>query len=79
MDAEVLTEIGLAIKQGSPFAHTLVVTHCNGAQGYLPPKHLYKEGGYEIDTSPFAPGAGEIAVKEALNLLYELAGSESSQ
>jgi len=79
MDAEVLTEIGLAIKQGSPFAHTLIVTHCNGAQGYLPPKHLYKEGGYEIDTSPFAPGAGEIAVKEALNLLYELAGSESSQ
>ncbi len=79
IDAEVLTEVGLAIKQGSPFAHTLIVTHCNGAQGYLPPKHLYKEGGYEIDTSPFAPGAGEIAVKEALNLLYDLAGSQSPQ
>ncbi len=79
IDAEVLTEVGLAIKQGSPFAHTFIVTHCNGAQGYLPPQHLYKEGGYEIETSPFAPGAGEIAVKEALGLLYELAGSQSQQ
>jgi hypothetical protein len=79
MDAEVLTEVGLAIKQGSPFSHTFIVTHCNGAQGYLPPKHLYKEGGYEINTSPFAPGAGEIAVKEALNLLYELAMAESRE
>ncbi len=72
ISAEVLTGVGQAIKRGSPFAHTLIVTHCGGAQGYLPPTELYKEGGYEIETSPFAPGAAETAVREVLRLLYEL-------
>jgi neutral ceramidase len=72
MSAEVLTEVGQAIKRGSPFAHTMIVTHCGGAQGYLPPTGLYKEGGYEIETSPFAPGAAEATVREALRMLYEL-------
>jgi hypothetical protein len=72
INAEVLTEVGLAIRHGSPFQHTFIITHCNGAAGYLPPRHLYKEGGYEITTSPFAPGAAEAVVKEALAMLYGL-------
>ena len=72
INAEVLTAVGQAIKRGSPFAHTMIVTHCGGAQGYLSPTELYKEGGYEIETSPFAPGAAETVVREALRLLYEL-------
>jgi len=42
---EVLTEIGMAIKAASPYKHTFVITHCNGAAGYLPPEYLYIEGG----------------------------------
>lgn len=72
MSAEVLTEVGWAIKRGSPFDRTMIVTHCNGARGYLPPAHRYKEGGYEIETSPYAPGAADRAVKEALRLLHDL-------
>jgi hypothetical protein len=72
ISAEVLTAIGLRIKEGSPFPYTWVITHCNGASGYLPPLELYKEGGYEIETSPFAPGAAEVVAKEALMLLYSL-------
>jgi len=68
---EMFTELDLAIKAGSPFKHTFVITHCNGASGYLPPQHLYKEGGYEIYSSPFAPQAADMVVKQALKMLFE--------
>ncbi|MHC4112410.1 MAG: neutral/alkaline non-lysosomal ceramidase N-terminal domain-containing protein [Planctomycetota bacterium] len=69
---EVLVEIGRAIKDASPFKHTFVITHCNGAASYLVPEHLYIEGGYEVTSSPFAPQAAEIVVKEAVRMLHEL-------
>ena len=69
---ELLTELGMAIKEGSPFAHTFVISHCNGKAGYLPPKHLYGEGGYEIDRTGFGPEAGDLLVKEALETLNRL-------
>jgi neutral ceramidase len=72
LGAEVLTEIGMSIKAGSPFKHTFVITHCNGAVGYLPPEHLYVEGGYEIKSSPFAPQAAERVVRRAVAMLHEL-------
>jgi hypothetical protein len=69
---EVLTEIGMAIKAASPYKHTFVITHCNGAAGYLAPEHLHIEGGYEIRSSPFAPQAAELVVKRAVKMLHEL-------
>jgi neutral ceramidase len=69
---EVLTEIGMAIKAASPFEHTFVITHCNGAAGYLAPEHLHVEGGYEIRSSPFAPQAADIVVKQAVKMLHDL-------
>ena len=70
--AEVLTEIGMSIKAASPYKHTFVITHCNGSAGYLPPEHLYIQGGYEIKSSPFAPQAADIVVKQATEMLYGL-------
>jgi hypothetical protein len=72
LGGEVLTEIGMSIKAASPFKYTFVITHCNGEAGYLPPGHLYIEGGYEISSSPFAPKAAEIVVKQAVKMLHEL-------
>ena len=72
LGGEVLTEIGMSIKAASPFKFTFVITHCNGAAGYLPPEHLYVEGGYEISTSPFAPKAADMVVKQAVKMLHEL-------
>jgi hypothetical protein len=69
---EVLTEIGMAIKAASPYKHTFVISHCNGAASYLSPEHLYIEGGYEIRSSPFAPQASDIVVKQAVKMLHEL-------
>ncbi len=72
LGAEVLTEIGMSIKAASPYKHTFVITHCNGASGYIAPEHLYIEGGYEITSSPFSPKAAEIAIKQAVKMLHEL-------
>lgn len=69
---EMLTEIGMTIKAASPYKYTFVVTHCNGASGYLPPKPLYKEAGYEVTSSRFAPDAADMVVKQALKMLYEM-------
>ncbi len=72
LGAEVLTEIGMSIKAASPCRHTFVITHCNGAASYIAPEHLHIEGGYEINSSPFAPHAAEMAVKQAVKMLHEL-------
>jgi len=72
LGGEVLTEIGQAIKAGSPFRHTLVITHCNGAAGYLAPRQLYVEGGYEVQSTRFSPEAAQIVIRESVHMLHEL-------
>jgi hypothetical protein len=72
LGGEVFNEFGMAIKSASPFRNTFVITHCNGAAGYVPTRASYDEGGYEVQSSPFAPGAGEQIVDEATRMLREL-------
>jgi hypothetical protein len=72
LGGEVFNEFGKAIKSASPFRTTFVMTHCNGAAGYMPTRPSYEEGGYEVQSSPFGPGAGEQLVIEVTRLLREL-------
>ena len=72
LGCELLTEIGMAIKAKSPCKYTFLITHCNGAAGYLPPKHLYEEGGYEVRMTGFGPEAEEGLVKGVAGVLEGL-------
>lgn len=72
LGGEVCNEIGAAIKAASPYPCTVVITHCNGAAGYLVPEHYYPEGGYEPETSPFTPAAAAQVIAEVGRLLREL-------
>jgi len=72
LGAEVCTEIGMAIKAGSPCERTFVITHCNGAASYLPTKEMYVQDGYEVKTSPFGPQAADIVIRESIRLLHGL-------
>jgi len=72
LGGEVFTEIGQAIKKTSPFSYTFVLTHCNEAGGYLPTRSSYASGGYEVQNSPFSPGADERLVEEVQRMLAEL-------
>src|SRR5204863_10070996 len=69
---EVFNEIGKVVKENSPFRKTFVLTHCNGAAGYLPTASSYPDGGYEAQSSHFAPGADDVLLRETLSLLAAL-------
>ena len=56
---EVFNEIAKVVKEKSHFRKTFVLTHCNGAAGYLPTASSYPDGGYEVQSSHFAPGMVE--------------------
>lgn len=71
-ECEVSAEIGIAIKAASPFTHTFIATVCHGWGGYLPATRQYSEGGYEVDRSPYAPGAAERLVEEVVRMLGRL-------
>jgi hypothetical protein len=72
LGGEVFNDIGKAIKSASPFPHTFIFTHCNGASGYVPTRASYSAGGYEVTSSSFAPGADERLKEEVVKMLAEL-------
>jgi hypothetical protein len=72
LGGEIFNDLGKAIKATSPFHPTFILTHCNGAAGYFPTQASYPAGGYEVDSSRGAPGAGEKIVEEAVQMLKEL-------
>ena len=74
MPGEPFVEIGLAIKAGSPFAHTLFSGYSNVGGSYIPVANAYPVGGYEVDVTPYRPDAAQAVVNESLTLLRELAG-----
>lgn len=66
-------EMGLAIKQNSPFAFTFVAEQSgNGSISYIPNEKAFPEGSYEVDSARIAPGGGEVLATSASRLLTEL-------
>ena len=41
-------ELGLAIKEASPFEHTIIAELANGSIGYVPTRRAYGEGNYTV-------------------------------
>lgn len=54
---ELFCEISNAIRDRSPFTHTLYLGYTGGTFGYLPTEQEYQAGGYEPATSPFTASA----------------------
>jgi len=68
---EPFAEIGLRIKELSPFGMTLFSGYSNGHYGYLPTAEAYTEGGYEVETSPFRPEAADTLVRHMADYLRQ--------
>ncbi len=75
LPGEVFVELGLAIKEKSPFKHTLIMELTNSHIAYVPTIDAFSGGGYETVNSRLAPGGGELMVESAIKMLGELAGS----
>lgn len=78
LPGEPFVEIGMAIKRGSPFAHTLFSGYSNVGWAYIPTPDAYPLGGYEVEITPFSPAAAGQIVDESLALLHELAGNRAA-
>jgi len=72
VNGEVFNQIGVKIKNASPYTQTFFITHCNGSCGYLVTDEAIPDGGYEVRVSEAYAGA-ETSILEALTaMIYEL-------
>ena len=81
LPGEIFVELGLAIKQDSPFRHTVIAELANGSIGYIPSRRAYPQGNYEVVSARCAAGSGEQLVDAAVRLLraiYAEAHAQSS-
>ncbi|MBM4026622.1 MAG: hypothetical protein FJ280_14655 [Planctomycetes bacterium] len=70
---EVFVEIGLELKEKSPFAQTFTISHANGSYGYLPTVRHHELGGYEtwLGTNNVEIQAAPKIVQSLLTLLQQ--------
>ena len=68
---EMFDTNGMEIKDGSPFAMTFVLTNAGGANAYVPAIGIVQNGGYEVYTTKYVFGTGEMFVGEFLDMLKE--------
>jgi hypothetical protein len=69
---EPFSELGVAIRARSPFAHTLFSGYTSDYFGYLPTDDARPDGGYEVDTTPFAAGSADAVVSASLGMLEQM-------
>ncbi|MDD4107671.1 MAG: neutral/alkaline non-lysosomal ceramidase N-terminal domain-containing protein [Prolixibacteraceae bacterium] len=70
---DAFVELGLAIKQNSPFPYTIVSEQSgNGNISYVPNRKAFPEGGYEAVSARFSPGGGEMLVDAAVRMLIDI-------
>ena len=75
LPGEPFCQIGMGIKEQSPFAITSVFALCNGVVGYVPMPEHFDHGGYEPKTTRgnrLARTAGHTFIKEAVAALASL-------
>jgi hypothetical protein len=77
MPLEPFSRIGAQIRERSPFPYTLFSGYTNGWEGYFPTTDEYTAGGYEVETTPFAPGSEEILLESVEELLHQLKSSRN--
>lgn len=70
--AQEFNEIGIKIKEASPYKYTFVVDHCNASSEYVPTDEAFKLGGYEVMKTRLMPGAEKIIIKNILDMINEL-------
>lgn len=70
VSGELVNEIGMDIKNRSPYSGTIVVTHCNGSSGYICTDKMFSEGGYEVRVTRLMPGVEKPLADKFLELIH---------
>ena len=70
MPGEPFAEIGVEVREASPFAFTMFCGYSDGIGGdYLPITCEYDKGGYEVERTPYGRTADELLTAEIITLL----------
>ncbi len=69
---EPFVELGLEIKEKSPFDFTYIIALTNDDILYIPDGKAYKEGGYEVSVALCGKRSYDIIVKNSLKILNSL-------
>jgi neutral ceramidase len=72
LPSEIFVNLGLSIKAASPFKTTIVIELANDSLAYIPTRHAFDEGSYEVTNSRVVRGTGEQLADAAIRLLKEL-------
>jgi hypothetical protein len=72
LPGEIFVEHGLAIRQASPFPHTIIAELANGSVGYVPDRKAFPQGAYEVVSARTGEGSGEMMVESATRQLIRL-------
>ena len=76
MPGEAFVELGMAVKQASPFETTMMIELANDYRGYIPTEEAFGAGGYETwraKSSYLETGAAPRLVRSAVGQLEKLA------
>lgn len=75
---ELFCEVSNEVRDKSPFEYTFYFGYTNGWLGYLPTKHEWAYGGYEVErVSPFTPASAEDLTDLVLNYFAGKTKNES--
>ena len=69
---ELFHDIGKQIKHSTHGRYSFLVGYCNESLGYMPTQEAYSQGGYEPNSSRYAPVTEKIYVQGVIDLLSEL-------
>ncbi len=69
---DIFAQVGLNIKQASPYEFTFVAGYTNGSVGYAPTRDAYNGDAYEVSLSGLAPEWQDIFEEKALDIIKRL-------
>ncbi len=72
VNGEVFNQIGVKLKNLSPYSNTFFLTHCNGSCGYLVSDEAISKGGYEVSSTSARSGAESGIIEGFLQMINEL-------
>lgn len=76
---EICAQTEIALRERSPFAHTITITFVNGGAKYMAPAEYYDRITFQSMNSRFAKGSAEQFEENAIAFLQELYQTEPSE
>ena len=70
ISAEVVTTVGQAVREDSPYRKTILVTHASAYCGYVPDDWEYEHDAFEAKSTPVAQGAAQPAFLQGFRELF---------